>query len=73
LGVVEGFRRAGRDLTKDSYIKAVETMHDWDNNVGAGRVTITADQHVGVSDMFFNGRDEKGNEVVYTAFGKPLH
>jgi hypothetical protein len=41
--------------------------------VGAGRVTITADQHVGVSDMFFNGRDEKGNEVVYTAFGKPLH
>lgn len=71
--IVEGFRRAGRDLTRDTYIAAIETLHDWDNNVGAGRVTITADQHVGVSEMFFNGIDANGNEVVYTAYGKPLH
>ena len=37
------------------------------------RVTITADQHIGVSNMFFNGLDEKGNEVIFTAYGKPLH
>lgn len=72
-GVVEAFRRAGRDLTKDSYIQAVETLRDFDNNVGAGHVTITPEQHVGVSEMYFNGLDEKGNEVIYTAYGKPLH
>ncbi|MCP5151289.1 MAG: ABC transporter substrate-binding protein [Ectothiorhodospiraceae bacterium] len=73
IGVVEGFRRAGRELTRDTYIKAVETLNDFDTNLGAGRVTITADQHIGVSNMFFNGLDEKGNEVIFTAYGKPLH
>ena len=73
IGVVEGFRRAGRDLTRDSYMKAIESLRDYNNNLGAGTVTITPEQHVGVSDMYFNGLDEKGNEVIFTAYGKKLH
>ena len=72
IGVVEGFRRAGRDLTRDSYIQAIETMRNFDNNISAGRVTITPDQHVGVSDMYFNGLDENGKEVIFTAYENPL-
>ena len=73
IGVVEGFRRAGHDLTRDSYMKAIESLRDYDNNLGAGTVTITPEQHVGVSDMYFNGLDDKGNEVIFTAYGKKLH
>jgi|GEM_PF-660914 branched-chain amino acid transport system substrate-binding protein len=73
IGVVEGFRRAGRDLTRDTYIKAIETLSDFDNNISAGRVTITPEQHVGVSDMYFNGLDKDGNEVIFSSWGKALH
>ena len=73
VGVVEGFRRAGRDLTRESYMAAIESLRSFDNNVSAGAVTITEDQHVGVSDMYFNGLDEDGNEVIFTAYGQPLH
>lgn len=72
IGIVEGFRRAGRDLTRDSYMAAIESLRDYDNNISAGRVTITPEQHVGVSDMYFNGLDESGNEVVFTAYGVKL-
>ena len=73
VGVVEGFRRAGRDLTRDSYMAAIESLRGFNNNISAGTVTITADQHVGVSDMYFNGLDQDGNEVIFTAYGRPLH
>lgn len=73
VGVVEGFRRAGRDLTRESYMAAIESLRGFDNNISAGAVTITDDQHVGVSDMYFNGLDEDGNEVIFTAYGQPLH
>ena len=73
VGVVEGFRRAGRDLTRESYMAAIESLRSFDNNLSAGSVTITDDQHVGVSDMYFNGLDESGNEVIFTAYGQPLH
>lgn len=73
VGVVEGFRRAGHDLTRESYMAAIESLRSFDNNVSAGAVTITDDQHVGVSDMYFNGLDEDGNEVIFTAYGQPLH
>ena len=73
IGVVEGFRRAGRDLTRDTYIAAIETLRDFDNNISAGRVTITPEQHVGISDMYFNGLDNDGNEVIFKAWGQTLH
>jgi branched-chain amino acid transport system substrate-binding protein len=72
IGVVEGFRRAGRELTRDSYMQAVESMHNFNNNLSAGNVTITPEQHVGVSDMYFNGLDKDGNEVIFTGYGKKL-
>ena len=72
IGVVEGFRRAGRELTRDSYMKAVETMRNFNNNVSAGNVTVTPDQHVGISDMYFNGLDKTGKEVIFVGFGKPI-
>ena len=73
VGVVEGFRRAGRDLTRESYMAAIESLRSFDNNVSAGSVTITDDQHVGISDMYFNGLDADGNEIIFTAYGQHLH
>ena len=63
IGVVEGFRRAGRELTRESYMAAIESLSGFDTDIAAGMVTITGDQHVGISDMYFNGLDENGNEV----------
>ena len=73
IGVVEGFRRAGRELTRESYMAAIESLSGFDTDIAAGMVTITGDQHVGISDMYFNGLDENGNEVIFTGYGQPLH
>lgn len=43
---VEGLRRAGPNLTRDSYIKALETMKDWND---VARVSYTPEDHRGVS------------------------
>ena len=36
-------------------------------------IAITPEQHVGVSDMYFNGLDKDGNEVIFSNWGKALH
>lgn len=42
---VEGLRRAGPNLTRDSFIKGLETLRDFD--VGKFKVTFTPDNHNG--------------------------
>ncbi len=43
---VEALRRAGPNLTRESYIKALETMKDWTD---VARVSYTPEDHRGVS------------------------
>ena len=43
--LVEGLRRAGRDLTRDKLVAALETMNDFD--VGGFTVTYTPSDHSG--------------------------
>ena len=35
------------------------------------KLGITDDQHVGIGDMYLEGLDENGNEVIFTASGQP--
>ncbi len=48
---VEGLKRAGRDLTRESFIAAVEAMRDV--NIGAGnRISFSADNHQGSQKVY---------------------
>ncbi len=43
--VVEGLRRAGRDLTRESFIDAMETIRDWDSGGIMPPVSFTPTDH----------------------------
>ncbi len=48
---VEGLRRAGRNLTPESFIKAMETLKDW-QGIGPP-ITFTPSDHQGGKHVFF--------------------
>lgn len=49
--LVEGLKRAGRDLTRDKFIAALETLHDFDVGLSADyKVSFSEQSHVGWSD-----------------------
>lgn len=50
--LAEGLRRAGRKLTPETFIKAMETMKDWRGGTGAP-VTYTSKDHQGTKDTYF--------------------
>ena len=45
--VTEIARRAGRDLTVDSFINALDTISNYDMGVGVPPITFTAQQRLG--------------------------
>jgi ABC-type branched-subunit amino acid transport system substrate-binding protein len=49
--LAEGLRRAGRNLTPESFIKAMETIRDW-QGVGPP-TTFTPTDHQGGKSVFF--------------------
>jgi len=49
--LVEGLRRVGRDLTPETFIKAMETLKDW-RGIG-GPITFTPTDHQGAKYVFF--------------------
>ena len=49
--LVEGLRRAGRNLTPETLIKALETLKDW-QGIG-GPITFTPTDHQGTKDVYF--------------------
>ena len=57
--MVEGLRRAGRNLTRDSFMKAMETIQDYD--VGGFRVTFGPGQRSGSKfvDLTIISKDQK--------------
>lgn len=50
--LVEGLRRAGRNLTPETLIKAMETMKDWKGGIGSP-ITFTSTDHQGTKDIYF--------------------
>jgi ABC-type branched-subunit amino acid transport system substrate-binding protein len=50
--LAEGLRRAGRNLTPETLIKALETMKDWRGGIG-GPITFTPTDHQGTKDIYF--------------------
>ena len=57
--MVEGLKRAGRNLTRESFIKAMESLEPYD--AGGFKVTYTPDNHNGSHfvDLTIISRDEK--------------
>jgi branched-chain amino acid transport system substrate-binding protein len=49
--LVEGLKRAGRNLTPETLIKALETLKDW-QGIG-GPITFTPSDHQGTKDVYF--------------------
>lgn len=57
--MVEGFKRAGKNLTVDSFVKAMETFKDW-QGIGAP-LTFTSTDHQGAKSVMIDVVDENGN------------
>jgi branched-chain amino acid transport system substrate-binding protein len=70
--VVEAFKRAGPQPSREKFIAAMETLRDFDTGVLADKVTITPESHVGVKNMYAVGLNEQGKQTVFVAWGKPL-
>jgi hypothetical protein len=45
--LVEGLKRAGRNLTRESFVKAMETIKDYTDNGLTAPLTFTPDRHHG--------------------------
>lgn len=46
--VVEALKRAGRDLTRKSFIDAMNSIKDFDTGILSGTITFSPDNHVGL-------------------------
>lgn len=51
--MLEGFRRAGRDLTHESFVEAMETIEDWDGELLRG-VTFGPGRRQGINKIFLS-------------------
>lgn len=49
---IEGLKRAGKDLTSESFIKALESIKGHKNPFGGSDVSYGADKHAGADDVF---------------------
>ncbi len=60
--LVEGLRRAGRDLNRERFITAIETIRDFDIGI-ANRLSFSAGDHQGLEQVYFT-RIEEGRFVL---------
>ena len=49
--MVEGLRRAGKDLTPDTFVKAMESIRHWNDWLGYD-CTFTPEDHQGMKSVF---------------------
>lgn len=59
---VEALRRAGKDLTREKFVTALESLKDFPSRVAAFPITFTRDNHMAGRGLHFF-RVEKGVEV----------
>ncbi|HTU56163.1 MAG TPA: ABC transporter substrate-binding protein [Acetobacteraceae bacterium] len=69
---VEGFKLAGPEPTRESWIAAIESLKGFQTGVLADTETMSATDHVGVERMYAVGLNEAGKETLYEAWGKKL-
>jgi len=51
---VEGLKRAGRDLTREKFVEALDGMKNWDQGMGKDMdVSFSPTNHVGRSNLFY--------------------
>ncbi len=60
--LVEGLRRAGKDLTVDSFIEAMETIRGWSDWLGYD-CTFTPTDHQGVKSVYLEKCGDKGKRI----------
>ncbi len=63
--LAEGLRRAGRNLTPETFIKAMETLKDWRGAIGAP-ITFTPTDHQGTRDTRFAQVQPDGSMKLLT-------
>ncbi|MCB2187957.1 MAG: ABC transporter substrate-binding protein [Deltaproteobacteria bacterium] len=56
--MVEGLKRAGKDLTVDSFVAAMETLKDFQGIMG--KISFGPDQRQGMRQVFLGTCDDKG-------------
>jgi ABC-type branched-subunit amino acid transport system substrate-binding protein len=50
--LVEGLRRAGPDLTRTKFIRALESLHNQDIGLGSFTLTYSSERHKGFDSVF---------------------
>lgn len=60
--MVEGLKRAGKDLNPESFIKAMESIKDWNDWLGYN-CTFTADDHQGVKSVYLEQCGDNGERI----------
>ncbi len=60
--MVEGLRRAGKDLTVESFVKAMESIRHW-NDWLAHDCTFTPTDHQGLKSVFLSKCGDKGKPI----------
>lgn len=63
---VEGLRRAGRELTRERFVEAMETLHRW-NGIIAKEITYGPGQRAGKTSLYFL-KVEGGNFVAISGW-----
>ena len=62
--VVEAIERAGKDLTVDSFVEAMETLKDYEDPLKLGSVTFNPDQRQGSNISYFFQVQNERFEVI---------
>jgi len=66
--LVEGLRRAGRDLTREGFIKALESIHNYSLGI-ANPLSFSSDDHQGLERVYFT-RIQDGELVLVSDWEK---
>ena len=62
--IAEGLKRAGRDLTREKFVRALESLHDYSCGIG-NPIDFRPDNHDGINYVFFT-KIEKGQLVFFS-------
>jgi ABC-type branched-subunit amino acid transport system substrate-binding protein len=60
--LVKGLQLAGKDLNAETFLKAMESIKDWNDWLGYG-CTFTADDHQGVKSVYLEKCGDNGERV----------
>lgn len=71
VSIVEALKAAGPDVSRESFIAALDKQKDLDTRVMAGAITFTPTNHVGITDLAVAGFVD-GKATIFTAWNKSV-